>query len=39
MRLDGGETVGLGGEFNALQQVPDKDWDALEAIIRGTNKQ
>jgi 2,4-dienoyl-CoA reductase len=38
VRFDGGETVALGGEFNALQSVRDKDWDALEAIIRGTNK-
>ncbi|CAE7268183.1 hypothetical protein FNF27_00081 [Cafeteria roenbergensis] len=38
VNFDGGETVALGGEFNALQQVSDKEWDMLESIIRKGNK-
>lgn len=38
VNFDGGETVALGGEFNALQQVSNKEWDMLEEIIRKGNK-
>jgi 2,4-dienoyl-CoA reductase len=36
--FDGGETVGLSGEFNALSVVSEKQWDQLEAMIRAGNK-
>jgi len=32
--LDGGEKVGLSGEFNALDRVTEAEWDGLEAAIR-----
>ena len=36
--FDGGETVGLSGEFNALSVVTNKQWDQLEEMIRAGNK-
>lgn len=36
--LDGGESVALAGEFNALSVVPEQQWDQLENMIRKTNK-
>ena len=36
--LDGGETVGLSGEFNALSAVSEDQWDQLENMIRAGNK-
>ena len=36
--FDGGETVGLSGEFNALSAVTEEQWDTLEAMIRAGNK-
>ena len=36
--LDGGETVGLSGEFNALSVVSEDQWNQLESMIRAGNK-
>ena len=36
--FDGGETVGLSGEFKALSVVTEEQWDSLEAMIRAGNK-
>lgn len=36
--LDGGEWLKGAGEFNMLEQVPEKMWDMLEASIRSKNK-
>jgi 2,4-dienoyl-CoA reductase len=36
--LDGGEKVGLSGEFNALSAVSQEQWDMMESMIRKTNK-
>ena len=36
--LDGGESVALAGEFNALSVVTKDQWDMLETMIRKTNK-
>lgn len=38
IRFDGGEGAALAGEFNALVEVPDYKWAAMEALIRFTNK-
>ncbi|KER32264.1 hypothetical protein T265_01692 [Opisthorchis viverrini] len=39
INFDGGETVALAGEFNSLLcHLSDKDWDAIEQLIR-KNKQ
>lgn len=38
VRLDGGETVSLAGEFNALKRVTEEQWDQMENIIRKGNK-
>ncbi|KAG5454722.1 2,4-dienoyl-CoA reductase, mitochondrial [Clonorchis sinensis] len=39
INFDGGETVALAGEFNALlRDLSDKDWDTIEQMIR-KNKQ
>lgn len=38
VKFDGGETVALGGEMNALSAVTEQQWDMLEEIIRKTNK-
>jgi 2,4-dienoyl-CoA reductase [(3E)-enoyl-CoA-producing], mitochondrial len=35
--FDGGETPSMGGEFNALEQVPAEMWDQMEAMIRTSN--
>lgn len=35
--FDGGESVALGGEFNALSAVSDAQWDMLEALGRRAN--
>lgn len=32
------QSVALAGEFNALSVVTDEQWDALEGLIRKTNK-
>lgn len=34
--LDGGEKVGLSGEFNGLLSVSESQWDAMEKMIRAT---
>merc|ERR1712080_293800 len=36
--LDGGEYRGLAAEFGHLKSVTPQQWDAMEALIRGTNK-
>ncbi len=36
--IDGGEWLKGAGEFNMLEQVPEKMWDMLEASIRSKNK-
>jgi 2,4-dienoyl-CoA reductase [(3E)-enoyl-CoA-producing], mitochondrial len=36
--FDGGESVALAGEFNALHQVTPQQWDYMEKMIRETNK-
>jgi 2,4-dienoyl-CoA reductase [(3E)-enoyl-CoA-producing], mitochondrial len=36
--LDGGETVAMAGEFNALSAVTPEQWDMMEGMIRKTNK-
>lgn len=38
INFDGGETVSLGGEFNALHSVAPEQWDMLEPMIRASNK-
>ncbi|GAA4274570.1 SDR family oxidoreductase [Aquimarina gracilis] len=38
MTIDGGEWLKGAGEFNMLEQVPEKMWDMLEASIRSKNK-
>ena len=38
INLDGGEKVGLGGEFNALSAVSEEQWDMMESMIRKVNK-
>jgi len=38
VKFDGGETVALAGEFNALQAIKDEEWDMMEAMIRKGNK-
>lgn len=38
VNFDGGETVSLGGEFNALHSVAPEQWDMLESMIRSSNK-
>ena len=35
---DGGEFRSLAGEFNQLKNVPEEMWDAMEQMIRGSNK-
>ncbi len=35
--IDGGEWLKGAGEFNMLEQVPEKMWDMLEASIRSKN--
>lgn len=34
--FDGGERVFMSGEFNALKQVTEEEWDFLESQIRKT---
>jgi 2,4-dienoyl-CoA reductase [(3E)-enoyl-CoA-producing], mitochondrial len=34
--LDGGEKVGLSGEFNMLLGVKEHEWDMMEKMIRST---
>jgi 2,4-dienoyl-CoA reductase len=34
--FDGGEAVSLAGEFNMMSSVSEKEWDAMEALIRQT---
>ena len=36
--FDGGEFRSLAGEFNGVRQVPEEMWDAMEKMIRDTNK-
>jgi len=36
IKFDGGESVSLAGEFNALSSVPKEQWDMLEAMIKKT---
>jgi len=36
--FDGGEFRSLAGEFNQLKKVPDEMWDAMEQMIRSSNK-
>lgn len=36
--FDGGETAFNAGEFNALEQVTEQEWDMMEQMIRKTNK-
>lgn len=36
--FDGGETAFNAGEFNALEQVTEQEWDMMEQMIRSTNK-
>merc|ERR1712179_11475 len=36
--FDGGEFRSLAGEFNQLKNVPEEMWDAMEQMIRGSNK-
>jgi len=36
VRFDGGEFNYMAGEFNALHQVPDHQWDMMEAMIKQT---
>ncbi|MCK8522810.1 SDR family oxidoreductase [Aquimarina sp. D1M17] len=36
--IDGGEWLKGAGEFNMLEQIPEKMWDMLEASIRSKNK-
>lgn len=36
MVLDGGELISMAGEFNDLRVVKKEEWDAMEAMIRGT---
>ena len=38
VRLDGGETSSLSGEFNALRKVTNEQWDQLEKAIRSKSK-
>jgi 2,4-dienoyl-CoA reductase len=38
IRFDGGETVGMSGEFNDLDRVTKEQWDMLESMIRKVNK-
>lgn len=38
VHFDGGEAVALAGEFNALSQVTEEQWDMLESMIRKNNK-
>lgn len=38
VNFDGGETVALSGEFNALHVVTKEQWDMLENMIRKSNK-
>jgi NAD(P)-dependent dehydrogenase (short-subunit alcohol dehydrogenase family) len=33
--IDGGETVGTGGEFNWLDAIKPEEWDIYEKIVRG----
>ncbi len=34
--FDGGERVGMSGEFNHLLGVTEAQWDHMEKLIRGT---
>jgi hypothetical protein len=34
--FDGGERVGMSGEFNHLLSVTEQQWDVMEKMIRGT---
>ena len=36
--FDGGEFRSLAGEFNQLKKVPEEMWDAMEQMIRSSNK-
>lgn len=36
--LDGGEWLKGAGQFNLLEQIPEKMWDQLEAMIRANKK-
>jgi len=36
--LDGGAYRGFAGEFGHLKSITPEQWDAMEALIRGTNK-
>jgi 2,4-dienoyl-CoA reductase len=34
--FDGGERVGMSGEFNHLLNVTEEQWDTMEKLIRST---
>ena len=36
--IDGGEWLKGAGEFNMLDEIPQKMWDMLEAMIRSKKK-
>lgn len=36
--MDGGEKPNMAGEFNALSQVTEEQWDMMEQMIRKVNK-
>ena len=36
--IDGGEWLKGAGEFNMLEEIPDKMWDMLETLIRSGKK-
>lgn len=38
IEFDGGEKVGMSGEFNSLERVTPQQWDMLEAMIRKSKK-